>query len=441
MIFDILVEAHTCICSDASYSLIYSTFLSCPCAERPTMKRTRLSRVRPFEHLSDDLVQYILGFVMMDGSEINRASLRDYRSLSLVSKTFSRVSNIPWPEVFRRRDWGGQQWVASPPLPDVFFVLMSGASRSPVEGVPRSTAIECMVPRTSFRSMHYRLYRVDGCTVKVYALDDVFGELCSIYPTIEDWGRDFQHKQRERTRKKALREEMTQKRRGRDREISDMLDSKGLTKLTIQSFRYTHRDVIQRYIQYGKAHLLLLLQVASEESRQIQQGQECARNERIERERLLVSRFPRLSSPGLEDWRRNSALAMFVSQGSGTDEEILRAVVEWEGRNSRRVRLVRELGRYGIGLREDSRFCRRYIEGAPNLCLQEAVATIRVHHYLMRTGWSENRRRIFEAKMKWLMCEGGYTDWQSAYEKTIASTTLRRLQRRCDQDQDSNNDE
>lgn len=87
----------------------------------------------------------------------------------------------------------------------------------------------------------------------------------------------------------------------------------------------------------------------------------------------------------------------------------------------RRDLLRRELGRFNLELRSDSRFCNQFIEGETLATLEEVVATMRVTSFLFRRGghrlWSINRFRL-ETHMRDLVGNGNH-HWYSACEEAM----------------------
>lgn len=87
----------------------------------------------------------------------------------------------------------------------------------------------------------------------------------------------------------------------------------------------------------------------------------------------------------------------------------------------RRDLLRRELGRFNLELRSDSRFCNQFIEGETPATLEEVVATMRVTSFLFRRGghrlWSINRSRL-ETHMRDLVGNRNH-HWYSACEEAM----------------------
>lgn len=88
--------------------------------------------------------------------------------------------------------------------------------------------------------------------------------------------------------------------------------------------------------------------------------------------------------------------------------------------------LQQELGRFGLYLRGDSRFCRQYIEGTTRASLEEVVSTMRITCFLFDTGghrlWSVNRHTM-ETRLRELVFVNKYSWYDACAEVLLLPLT------------------
>ncbi len=136
-------------------------------------------------------------------------------------------------------------------------------------------------------------------------------------------------------------------------------------------------------------------------------------------------------------WTRNAMIHEFLDHGTGdvmeacleivsvlrpkqkdVDSENVSASVHKSVTELRREDLVVELQEHGLELRNDSSFCKAFMQGTTEACVQEVVATMKLSSHLFRWGhrcWSNNASAL-ESVMRKRYYSGECNDWYSAFE-------------------------
>jgi len=368
--------------------------------------------IRAPVQLSNDAWSHVIQYLFHDAFE----AACDLANMSRVSRA--------WRDFVSWKDWAssfGFFPLQQEHFPDVLAPIMICA-REGEGAVARVSAMEHLkIPAQTLKTVPHATFSVGYLRrVKyIYKIEDLFRAASVKYTTIA------------KLEVNMARCRMAAATREKNRLLK--LERRDQVSHIFHSVDYFFDDdEVRAYINRGGGTLDAIRETAL--ARKRERDERRAKDLAIEARRSVVDRcaFDVDFRSGL--CMRNFVVLAYIYDGIGNVETVTRACLEEKDAlktrrrqyaesptygAQRRGELLVELASKGLSLRSDSLFCKEYISGESNACVEEVVATMEMTNYLFMFShrvWSR-LHHSWEKRMREMVRTREVEGWYDAYER------------------------
>lgn len=433
------------------------------------MKRGRSITIND---LSAESLAHVSSYVL-DYSSITREIAKPHRAVTTVSKAF-RSSAIAVMDAFVHHSTDGR-WTRAPTI--IFRRAFEDGTRLGIPGLSQKAALECLVPKAVLDNLPKRTYPLARRRVAYsFQLGRIFQALSALYPTHVAWETALEVQQARLQSIRVRREDNLRVRESRRREIralwSTTIDER-VERLYIQNGSAKNLEILKtlagrlqqlenvgvsptdnvasHFLKTGADFDVIKAWASTKQARDrisadlgrlgirsilpvdIRYADENLAWESlipiVERASAVHARIEPLWAllVPLSHWCRASEdVRLFVLEGAGDVQCIDAALASVSDFNAfkalRKAELVAGLRVQNLELRGDSNFCKQYINGTTNACMDEVVATMWLTGQLFDQGgprmWSASHHAC-ETAMRKSMKDGSASTWMEAARRSL----------------------